>query len=217
MKIITKLLLSVLTLGFVAGCSSIFGGDEDLSKDPSFVQLRNANVNFIEAKRWAQKISKPYDKSIDAKADAEIEAVNNSNNPAQLQENRGSNDDIAGSLKDAAQNSAIAKQNFEKSAGYFFKGIASETALVASVTKRVQDLKAQIEKASPMEKMSLTKQISPLTAILDLAQNDLKNMATTSKLYIDYATKNGIDIKSIQNNADKEALQKANEITAANK
>ena len=52
MKKISQLLITALSLALVA-CGTLGGGDTDMSNDPSFKQLKEANVNFWKAREHA--------------------------------------------------------------------------------------------------------------------------------------------------------------------
>lgn len=206
MKKISQLLITALSLALVA-CGTLGGGDTDMSNDPSFKQLKEANVNFWKAREHAALCVGNNEEANKARESAQ--AAQSAKNPSDIQSDKSKEDSKNSFEKNSKIASEEAKKEFETSAVYFFKGLASETKLASILTKRVQELQASIQSASPMEKMKLSKQLSPLTTMLDIVQRDIRNAAGTIDAYTVYATKNGIDIASLRAKAEKEAEKEA--------
>lgn len=206
MKTISKIMLTALSLALVA-CGTLGGGDTDMSNDPSFQQVRNANVNFWRAKEFAYRCVGKEKEANDAKASGDASAQ--AKNPSQLSKDESSNAAAEEFKNKSEKLSEEAKEHFKTSAKCFFKGFASEAALAVVLAQKVKEMQEQIQNASPMEKMSLASKLTPYADMLQMVQNDVTNAAVTSKLYIDYGIMQGLDMTALQEDAKKEAEAKA--------
>ena len=202
MKKISQLLVTALSLALVA-CGTLGGGDTDMSNDPSFKQLKEANVNFWKAREHAALCVGNNEEANKAKESAL--AAQQATNPSDKSFDKSKEDSKNLFEGKAKISSEKAKEEFETSVVYFFKGFVSETKLAALLAQKVQQIQASIQSASPMEKINLTKQLSPLTAMLNIVQSDISNAAGSIDAYTVYASENGIDIASLKAKAEKDA------------